>query len=102
LIIDDVNIPSIARMLDILRVDSMFEFRELIGQTAFLTRTDQPAINPYGNDWWLQGYNRKFYEDSTRPPNISRRFLRRLSGFTPRIIKTSLPAPLQERLRRFM
>ncbi|MPZ46678.1 MAG: class I SAM-dependent methyltransferase [Betaproteobacteria bacterium] len=104
LIIDDIDIPSIGRMLDILRADSMFEFREVVGKTAFLTRTHEPAIDPCGDSWWLQGYNRGYYEDITRSPNqeLSGRFLRRLSRFTPQTIKNSLSRTLKRRLRRFM
>jgi hypothetical protein len=104
LIIDDIDIPSIGRMLDILRADSMYEFRELVGKTAFLTRTQAPAIDPYGDSWWLQGYNQGHYNDITRPPNqrLSGRFLRQLSRLTPPTVKNSLSRTFKRRLRRFM
>jgi hypothetical protein len=54
LIIDDIQIPSIGRMLEIVRADPMFEFLELVGTTAFLGRTDAPAIDPCSDSWWLQ------------------------------------------------
>jgi hypothetical protein len=57
LILDDVHIPTIRRMLDILRADEMFEHLETLSTTAFLRRTDAPATNPYGDEWWKQGYN---------------------------------------------
>jgi hypothetical protein len=64
LILDDTQIPSIGRMLDILRADPMFDLLEIVPDcgTAFLRRTGAPPINPWSDSWWLQGYNRSFYE----------------------------------------
>ena len=104
LIIDDIQIPSIGRMLDIVRADPMFEFIELVGTTAFLGRTDAPAIDPCSDSWWLQGYNRAHYERVTRQPNanLSGRFLRRVSRLTPKVIKDSLPDRIKSRLLKRM
>jgi len=104
LIIDDIQIPSIGRMLDIVRADPMFEFLELVGTTAFLGRTDAPAIDPCSDSWWLQGYNRAHYERVTRQPNpnLSGRFLRRVSRLTPKVIKDSLPDRIKSRLLKRM
>jgi hypothetical protein len=104
LIIDDVQIPSIGRMLDILKSDPMFNFRELVDKTAFLVRTDAPAIDPEGDSWWLQGYNRPHYEDITRQPRpgLSGRFLRRMSRLTPRAVKNAFPDKLKRKVRRSM
>lgn len=59
LIVDDIQIRSIKVMLDIIREDSMWNLVEVVGQTAFLRRTDAPTLDPLGDGWWLQGYNRR-------------------------------------------
>jgi hypothetical protein len=63
LLIDDLLIPSIGRMFEILRKDEMFELLEVIDDnTAFLKRTAAPLLNPDSDSWWLQGYNRPYYD----------------------------------------
>lgn len=57
LVIDDVQIPTIANLLDVLRADAMWDLVEVVDTTAFLRRTPAPGIDPYGEGWWLQGYN---------------------------------------------
>lgn len=60
LIIDDIQIPTIANMLDVLKKDSMFKFDRVVRTTAFLRRTDAPAFSPVGDGWWEQGFNKRF------------------------------------------
>ncbi len=61
LVIDDIQIPSIGRMFDIIRADEMFELLEIVDDnTAFLRRTGAPLIDPDSDSWWLQGYNRPY------------------------------------------
>lgn len=59
LVVDDIHIPSVRMLHDFLLDEVMFELKDTIGNTAFFERTDQPTFNPVGDDWWLQGYNRK-------------------------------------------
>lgn len=59
LILDDVNIPSIGRMADILCEDDMWHFVKLIGCTAIFQRTNALMTNPLGDEWWTQKYNRR-------------------------------------------
>ena len=96
LILDDTRIPSVRRMLDIVRADAMFDLREIVRDTAFLRRTDAPTLDPYGDGWWLQGYNRSHYERARSP---GARLLRRVSGVTPQPVKDSLPGALKRRLQ---
>lgn len=64
LIIDDLRIPSIGRMFDIVKSDEMFELVDVVdGNTAFLRRTTAPLIHPESDSWWLQGFNRSYYEE---------------------------------------
>jgi FkbM family methyltransferase len=58
LIIDDIHIPTIARMYAILREDDMFEPLHVEGQTAFLRRTAAPMFpKPIWDGWERQGFN---------------------------------------------
>lgn len=59
LILDDVPIPTIGRMADILAEDDMWELVEIVcGITAIFRRTSAPLFDPLGDGWWLQKYNR--------------------------------------------
>lgn len=67
LILDDIQIPSIGRMFDIIKAGDMFRPLEVIENTAFLERTNAPLINPKSDSWWLQGYNRAYHEELIAP-----------------------------------
>lgn len=60
LVIDDIQIPTIANMVDVLKRDSMFRLDRIVRTTAFLRRTDAPTFSPVGDGWWEQGYNNRF------------------------------------------
>jgi Methyltransferase domain len=104
LVLDDTQIPSIGRMLDILRADPMFDLVEIVGNTAFLRRTSAPMIDPLSDSWWRQGYNRSYFEQITSPANETSfsRFLRLVSKLTPQVIKDSLPIDLKRELWKRM
>lgn len=57
LIVDDIHIPTIRWLHDFLVEDDMFEFIETVENSSFFRRTEHPALNPFGDDWWLQRYN---------------------------------------------
>ena len=59
LIIDDIHIPSIGRMADIIQEDAMWEFVELLSTTAVFRRTSAPLTPNKGDHWWTQDYNRR-------------------------------------------
>ena len=59
LVIDDVHIPTVARMVDVLKGDAMFSFEYAVRTTAFLRRTSAPTLPPLGDHWWEQNYNRR-------------------------------------------
>ena len=92
LLIDDINIPSIERMFQIIRADDMFELVEVVEYTAFLRRTDTPLIDPLSDSWWLQGFNRSHYgyamAHSRFPARSSLRFFTR---FIPSSLKKRIP-----------
>jgi hypothetical protein len=58
LVIDDIQIPTIGRMKDILEADAMWSLVEVVKNTAFFIRTDAPALDPTWDGWWKQGYNK--------------------------------------------
>ena len=93
--IDDINIPTIERMLDIVKADGMFELVEVVeDKLAFLRRTDAPTIDPASDSWWLQGYNRECYEAMQRVP-IRQRVVDALSSRLPAGIKDAVPASIK-------
>ena len=57
LIIDDVHIPSIGRMYDILREDRMYREIGVFSTTGVLQRTSRPSVPPTGDHWYEQSYN---------------------------------------------
>ena len=70
LLLDDVQIPTIGRMADILQEDAMWSLEKLVGTLAVFRRTDYPVFSRIGDGWWQQRFNqrrstfnRKFYLD---------------------------------------
>jgi hypothetical protein len=59
LVIDDIHIPSIHNLFRVVSSDDMFSLVEVCGKTAFLQRTDAPLFDPWGDGWWLQGFNKR-------------------------------------------
>lgn len=59
LVIDDIHIRTIANLFRVLRADAMWSLLEVVDNTAFFRRTGAPQIDPFGEGWWLQGYNAK-------------------------------------------
>jgi hypothetical protein len=59
LMLDDIHIRSIHNLFEFLRADPMFRLDEVVGRTAFFTRTEAPTFNPLGDSWWEQNYNCK-------------------------------------------
>ena len=68
LIIDDIQIPSISRMADILAEDRMYEVIQLVERkTLILKRTSAPTIDPYSDSWTSQDYNlRRWFSNPKR------------------------------------
>ena len=57
LIIDDVHIPSIGKMYDILREDRMYREIGVFSTTGVLQRTSRPGVPSTGDHWYEQSYN---------------------------------------------
>lgn len=59
LIVDDVHIPTIDNLHRFLSADDMFEPLGVVEQTSFFRRTTAPTLDPFGDGWWLQGFNKQ-------------------------------------------
>jgi hypothetical protein len=97
LIIDDIQIPSIERMFDLVRADDMFDLLEIIGNTAILRRSQAPLIDPHSDSWWLQGCNRPYHQKTSGP---RRPLLGYLASITPKFVKTRIPVSLKSLICR--
>ena len=79
LILDDVQIPSIANMYDVLRADRMWDAVEVVDDTAFLRRTSAPPVDPFSEGWWEQGYNTRMRHSHMRLRPRTYDFARRMA-----------------------
>lgn len=59
LVVDDIQIPTVANMVDVLKRDAMFSLDRVVRTTAFFRRTDAPSFPPLGDGWDEQGYNKR-------------------------------------------
>jgi hypothetical protein len=99
LLIDDINIPSIRRMFEIVRLDDMFKLLEVVENTAFFRRTSAPVFDPLGDDWPLQGFNREFYEYALARGGASQNFPE-IRRFIPQRLKQLIPLSWKTKILR--
>jgi hypothetical protein len=59
LIVDDVNIPTIGRMADIIAEDAMWDLMDIVATTALFRRTGAATFDPLGDGWWTQRFNQR-------------------------------------------
>lgn len=105
LIIDDVKIPSIRRMCDIIEADDMFDLIDRVNDnTFFFRRTDAPTFNPLGDDWYLQKFNAEFYREIMKTPsqNALARCLRSIGPHVPPRLIGLMPKSLKSVILRVM
>ncbi len=110
LLIDDLPFPSIARMFEIIRADDIFELLEVVeDKLAIFGRTNAPIVDPQGDGWWLQGYNRRHFEDIRKTPSAPspleplygpplKFVLRSASAVLPKGIRDLLPEHIKKKL----
>ncbi len=67
LIVDDIHIPTINRFYRFLLEDESFLRHGLASTTAYFQRTNAPAFNMEGDDWWLQRYNAQRFPGRSNP-----------------------------------
>jgi hypothetical protein len=86
-ILDDVNIPTIKRMAEILKKDEMFDCLGTLGKTSFFRRTTAPLFDPLGDGWWDQGYNMPFMEKNNKLELIKKKIPSPLFNLIPESLK---------------
>ena len=95
---DDIQIPSIGRMFDIIKADDMFNLLEIVDNMAFFRRSKAPLIDPQSDSWWLQGYNKAYYKEiqpwGPRLPRVQSC----LACITPQSLKKIIPVRLKKML----
>lgn len=64
LIVDDIHIPTIRQLYDVLRDDKMWIHVEDVLTTAFFQRSDAPLFDPCGDGWERQQFNQRHFADS--------------------------------------
>jgi hypothetical protein len=57
LVVDDIHIPTVRHLWQVLCEDEMFERLEVVQTTGFLRRTSAPTFDPLADGWWLQKWN---------------------------------------------
>jgi len=92
LIVDDVNIPTIAHLVDVIRQEEMFEMIDSVHTTVFFRRTDAPVRDPFGDNWSMQGYNMKHYPEFRF---CQRSLLDRLKSHVPSKVKEGIKKRLK-------
>ena len=104
LVIDDIKIPSIKRMFDIIKSDAMFSLVEVVdNNTAFFRRSEATLIDPQDDDWTLQGFNKPYAEiilSTSRSPY--RGTLTSLTRIMPDNLKRLIPLRLKRLVYKFM
>lgn len=59
LVLDDIHIKTVNHLFSFLKKDEMFSLQEVVGTTAFFTRTKAPTFCPSADGWELQSYNKR-------------------------------------------
>lgn len=94
LIIDDINIPSIKRMAEIIKSDDMFDCIDLVGKTMFFQRTSAPLFDPLADGWWEQGYNKPYLRKTKQ--------LEALKQIMPKSVFNLIPESLRLRIQKYL
>ena len=78
----------------------MFELLEVLNSMAFFRRTESPLLDPYNDNWWLQGYNRLHYEKIKGIRLSNNPVYKKLKRTIPEAIKKHIPNSLKRKIRR--
>jgi hypothetical protein len=87
LVVDDVQIPTIANLFSFLKVDAMWDLLEVVDDMAFFRRTSAPLVDPFGEGWWQQEFNRRRSRRHLSRRRRARHSLDRLKSAVPRGLK---------------
>ncbi len=94
LIIDDIWIPTIYNLYAFLKEDAMFHLETVVANTAFFTRTTAPLLDPYGDDWPSQAYNKARFPIVHTPPPPIEVFKDRMRNAIPKPVKNAIKKKL--------
>lgn len=94
LVIDDINIPSIKRMVEIIKSDDMFNCLQIIGKTMILERTSSPLFDPLADGWWDQEYNKPYLR---RTQNLEK-----FKQVMPTSLFNLIPASLRLKIQKYL
>jgi len=97
LLLDDIQIPSIKRMFDIIKSDHMFELIDIRDYMAFFRRSDARTIDPFGDGWGYQGYNNSYYKEMQQ----AEKKVRMLEKVIPRSVRERIPNPVKRWVLKF-
>ena len=97
LLLDDIQIPTIQRMFEIIKVDDMFELIEVCDYMAVFRRTNYPAFDPLGDNWGGQGFNRGYWKEMQ---HVDRK-VKILEKFVPKAVRERIPNPIKRWLLNF-
>jgi hypothetical protein len=86
LVLDDINIPTVFKLFEFLREERMFQLLDVVETTAFFKRTSEQVLDPLGDGWWLQEYNRKRFPVRDRAVRYS--MSARLKYLVPQPLKS--------------
>jgi hypothetical protein len=64
LVVDDIHIPTIRQLYDVLCDDKMWRHIEDVENTAFFQRTEEPTFDPHGDGWQTQQFNQRHFQDA--------------------------------------
>jgi hypothetical protein len=84
LVLDDVCIPTIRRMFEVLKEDPMWKLETVVINTAFFRRTNAPTFDPFGEGWDVQPFNARRFKGSEPRSYAVRRLL---YGLSPNFIR---------------
>lgn len=95
LVIDDIDIPSIHNMFEVIKADDMFSLLEIVSTAAFFCRTNVAPFNPLGDGWWLQNYNMRKLVNYHNQNNQKKATLTSIKALMPKPIKTVIKKVLR-------
>lgn len=87
LIVDDINIPTVRRMVEIIKREDMFDCIDLVGKTMFFQRTDAPLFDPLADGWWEQGMNKPYLRRTKQLERIKKKMPESIFNMIPESLR---------------
>jgi hypothetical protein len=99
LVVDDIHIPTIENLFNVLKCDAMFDLLGIATRTAFFARTDAPTFDPLGDDWASQSYNASRFPIAHGPRQWLDYHMMSIRQQTPDWVKKVIPESLRAAAR---